>query len=245
MEARRVEAVLFDLGGTLRKTTKRDDHGKSERAGLIRQVVEGDLPLEEFSRLLTDRYQAYRQWAQQTLVELNEVQLWTQWLLPDYPPEKIKPLAATLNRLWRDATGIREVYPETKLVVQELYRRGYLLGVVSNTISQTEIPLVLKASGLTDCFKAVVLSSVYGKRKPDPSILLAAAAKLGAAPSCCAYIGNRLDRDVLGARRAGFSFVIIVHHGHHSDRSPSDPSLKPDFTVHDLREILDYFPPRK
>jgi putative hydrolase of the HAD superfamily len=241
MEFSSVDAILFDLGGTLRRTTKRDEPEKRQRVEQIRRYIGSELPLEEFSQALSGRYQAYRRWAEKTLVELDEAQLWSKWLAPEVPPEIIRSHAATLNRLWREATGVREVYPETVEVILTLHRRGYLLGVVSNTISRTEIPLALQAAGIAGCFNVVLLSSVFGRRKPDPAILIAAAGKLGVAPAACAYIGNRVDRDVAGARRAGFSTVIIVHHGHHLEKPLSIPGLEPDRTVHSLGELLELF----
>ncbi len=245
MEAHLIEAILFDLGGTLRRTTKRNDPEKLARIQRIQQTLGSNLPLEEFARIITARYHSYRRWAERTLRELDEEQLWLRWMAPDVPPERVRELAPTLNRMWRDATGVREVYPETIPVVQELHRRGYFLGVVSNTISRTEIPLVLDALNLSQYFKAVLLSSVFGKRKPDPAILLEAAKRLEVSPADCAYIGNRLDRDVLGARQAGFATVMIVHHGHHSDPQPGDAGMLPDRFIRNLREILEYFPARE
>ncbi len=245
MAAPPIEAILFDLGGTLRRTIKRSEPEKLARIQHIHHSLGSDLPLEEFAGLLNARYQAYRRWAEQTMRELDEEQLWGQWMAPEAPPEQIRRLAPGLNRLWREATGIREVYPETLPVVQTLHQRGYLLGVVSNTISRTEIPRVLEELNLARFFKTVVLSAVFGKRKPDPAILLEAAKRLGVAPAGCAYIGNRLDRDVVGARRAGFATVIIVHHGHHSDPRAVEPGAQPDRFIRNLREILNYFPARE
>jgi putative hydrolase of the HAD superfamily len=233
-----VDAILFDLGGTLRKTTRRDDQEKREYAVQIQRLLGSELPLDEFTRTLSARYQAYRRWAEGSLIELGEAELWTRWLAPDAPDDLVRAQAPALNRWWREALGVREVYPEAVAVVTELHRRGYLLGVVSNTISRTEVPLALEAAGIARCFKAVLLSSVFGVRKPDPAMLLAAAEKLGVSPACCAYIGNRVDRDVVGAHRAGFSTVIIVHHGHHPDPHPVEVYE----TVHDLHELLEIFP---
>ena len=55
-------------------------------------------------------------------------------------------------------------------VVLELSDRGYLLGIIANTITETEIPDWLEADHLTDYFKTVVLSSKLGIRKPNPEI---------------------------------------------------------------------------
>ncbi len=61
-------------------------------------------------------------------------------------------------------------------VIETLYARGYILGIISNVITEREIPEWLEADGLTKYFKSVLLSSVYGKRKPDPAIYHEAAA---------------------------------------------------------------------
>ena len=200
-------------------------------------------PRVDFSHLLTSRYRAYRHWAKETLLELDEEQLWTQWMLPDWPPEKIHPIASQLNHLWREATGVRQVLPETRAVIQTLCQRGYRLGVVSNTISRTDIPKIFQQIGLSDCIDAVILSGVFGKRKPDPAILLAAAEQLGVKPERCAYVGNHYGYDLRAARRAGFGSAIII-----SDSSPHLGSQEtaeytPDHIIQNLAELLEIFPP--
>ena len=61
----------------------------------------------------------------------------------------------------------------------ELHRRGYILGIIANTITETEIPDWMEADGLTPYFKAVVLSSKVGTRKPNPEIYWEAARRVG------------------------------------------------------------------
>jgi putative hydrolase of the HAD superfamily len=55
-----------------------------------------------------------------------------------------------------------------------------------------------------------VLSSQYGRRKPDPSIFFQAARLANLPTSACAYIGDKINRDVLGARRAGFRLALQI-----------------------------------
>jgi putative hydrolase of the HAD superfamily len=57
-----------------------------------------------------------------------------------------------------------------KETVIELSKRGYLMGIIANTITETEIPDYLKTDGLADYFKTVILSSKVGIRKPNPEI---------------------------------------------------------------------------
>lgn len=51
-------------------------------------------------------------------------------------------------------------------------------------------------------------SAGWGVAKPDPAFFARVAAELGAAPGNIAYVGDRVDNDVLPARRAG---MLAVH----------------------------------
>jgi len=241
-----IEGILFDMGGTLRSTVKKSSPETEEAIRGIVELLGVDIPINEFSENLLERAKAYKDWTDQKLVELNEQDLWTQWMLPDWPVERIRPVAVQLNQMFRDSLGIRTILPETQEVVLELYRRGYHLGLVSNTTSSVEVPAVLKEMRLAGCFDVVVLSSVVGKRKPDPSILQDAAERMGISPEKCAYIGNQPIQDVAAARNAGFSKTVILNDPEkQSNLHADDPELFPDHKIGNLKELLDIFPPRK
>jgi len=119
-----VQAILFDMGGTLRRTTSQDPAVKEQTLReLIQLLGIGQSPAEIF-QLLTERVKAYHQWALSTLCELSEPELWTHWMLPELPADKIGPQAVRLEQLWRQATGRRDPLPESKAVLTELFRRG-------------------------------------------------------------------------------------------------------------------------
>ena len=240
-----VEAILFDMGGTLRRTVERTRHEKQQILRQMMELVGARDSIQDFARLLTTRAQAYKNWAEHTHLELNERDLWTQWMLPDYPVEQIANMAVQLNQLYREANGSRVVFPESREVVLELFRRGYRLGLVSNTTSSVEVPALLKELELTGCFETLVLSTVVGKRKPNPAILLDATQRMGVAPEACAYIGDRIDRDVAAARKAGFSKAIILRNpAQPKTGETGEPRLVPDHTIENLRELLEIFPIR-
>jgi HAD superfamily hydrolase (TIGR01549 family) len=241
----RIEAILFDMGGTLRTTTKRT---RQERHQILQQMMDlvgAQGAVEEFSHTLSKGAKGYKRWAERTHIELSEGDLWTKWMLPDLPSQQIRGIAVQLNQLYRDATGLRVAFPESREVVLELFRRGYRLGLVSNTTSSVEIPALLKELELTGCFETVILSTVVGKRKPNPTILLDAAQHLGVAPERCVYIGDRVDRDVAAAHKAGFSQSIILREPrHHKPKDDDISDLTPDRLITNLRELLEFFPPR-
>ncbi len=241
-----VEAIMFDMGGTLRGSIKRDEAEKVEIVREIITLLDVDTPPAEFTELLTERTKKYRRWAKESLVDVNEHELWTKWLLPDWPPEQISGIVMELNRLWRKATGDRIVFPETKEVVLELFRRGYRLGLVSNTVSSVETPQLLDELELTGCFETVVLSCVVGIRKPNPAILLEATRRMEIDPRNCAYIGNLLNRDVQPSQKAGFARVVILRDPEtFTEHQAQYPELKADEYIDDLKELLEIFPLRK
>jgi FMN phosphatase YigB (HAD superfamily) len=129
-----------------------------------------------------------------------------------------------------------------KEVVQELHRRGYVLGIISNVITSREIPDWLQADGLARYFKSVVLSSTYGKRKPDPAIYLEAARQAGVQPCHCVYVGDNLKRDVTGARLAGFGMVVIMLSAQELAEEVFTEENRPDKIIHDFTELLELFP---
>jgi putative hydrolase of the HAD superfamily len=89
-----------------------------------------------------------------------------------------------------------------------LDERGIPAGVVSNcSFSGPIIAWELGHSALADRFRFIMSSKDYGLRKPDPELFRVAAAKLGVPPDRIWFCGDRLDRDVAGARAAGMTAV--------------------------------------
>ena len=195
-----------------------------------------------FCAKLDERYKVYRKWAFENLTEAPEAELWTRWLVPEFPAEKIAPLGAELTYQFRQSMGRRVVVDGGREVVEELHRRGYTLGIISNLIGTREIPEWLEAEGFAPYFKSVVLSSVFGKRKPDPAIYLEAARRAGVEPAQCAYVGDNLKRDVTGTRAAGFGMVIIMISPEELAEAEITDENRPDVIIHEFRQLLDIFP---
>lgn len=58
------------------------------------------------------------------------------------------------------------------------------------------------------------------------------------------YVGDNLNRDVIGTREANFGMVIILLDETDADKEV-DEQTKPDLVIHALNDLLDIFPPRK
>ncbi len=239
-----IEAIFLDLGNTLRMLVKDEHHMAAARLQIARLVGTGEDP-QVFCENLNLRYKDYRKWAFEQLREAPEAELWTRWLTPDYPAERIAPLAGELTYQFRQSMGRRVVVEHAREVVEELQRRGYVLGIISNLIGTREIPDWLEAEGFAPYFKSVVLSSVYGVRKPDPAIYLEAASRAGVDPCRCAYVGDNLKRDVTGTRAAGFGMLIIMISPEQLAQETITDDNRPDKIIHRFTELLDLFPARQ
>jgi putative hydrolase of the HAD superfamily len=239
-----IEAIFLDVGNTLRIVLPEPEFIAQAKKDLM--TLTGTQESEElFFEKLDARWKEYRKQSKESLLEASEKELWTQWLLPDFPPEKIAPLSGKLTRLWRDHDGRRVPRPEVSFVIKELDRRGYKLGIIANTITETEIPDWIENDGLTDYFRAVVLSSKVRVRKPNPEIYWEGARRIGSEPSRCAYVGDNPVRDVEGCQAAGFGMMIILLEPDTLKKEPPTGKHKPDHIIEAISELLDIFPPRQ
>jgi putative hydrolase of the HAD superfamily len=239
-----IEAIFLDVGNTLRIVL--DEPEFEEKAMQELMALVGTKETKEvFFAKLEERWKAYRKRSKTSLLEASEEQLWTVHLLPDYPTEKIAPLHGKLTRLWRDRDGRRVPRHDAKDTIIELDKRGYKLGIIANTITETEIPDWMETDGVTQYFKTVILSSKVGIRKPNPEIYWMAARDIGVEPARCAYVGDNPVRDVDGTLAAGYGMMILFEEPATLAKEPPTGDHKPDFSIKETRELLDIFPPRK
>ncbi len=237
-----LQAIFLDVGNTLRVVVKDLEFMKQARTDLL-ELIGTPQPEPVFFEEMDMRWKAYRKRAKELFVEVSEKELWTKWLLPDYPVETVAPLSGQLTRLWRDHGGRRIPRPDVKTTIPELHRRGYVLGIIANTITEREIPNWIESDGLTDCFQAVVLSSKVGIRKPNAEIFLEASRRVGIEPSKCAYVGDNPAHDVVGARSAGYGLTILILEPASEIPDVLTDEPKPDLVIRELSELLEIFPP--
>jgi len=239
-----IEAIFLDVGNTLRIVIPDEAFIVHSKQQLVK-LTGASMSPDAFHELLTERYKVLRKRAKEQLLEASEKEMWTQWMLPDYPTEKIAPLSGKLTRLWRDCDGRRVPRENSTGVVIELSKRGYLLGIIANTITETEIPDYILAEGLTGYFKTVILSSKIGIRKPNPEIYWEAARRIGVEPAKCVYVGDNPVRDVEGTRAAGYGMFILYYEPATQAKEPATVEVSPDYVIHEMKELLDIFPPRR
>ncbi len=115
-----------------------------------------------------------------------------------------------LNWLWYEPLRKRaRTEPDLAETLTKLTQAGLKLGIVSNTfVSSGALDRHLAEEGLISFFDTRVYSCEFGFRKPDKRIFLEAARQVGAEPANIIYVGDRINKDVKGALRAGMKPVL-------------------------------------
>lgn len=245
-----IKAIFFDIGGTLRISDDKHNRDAHKIEELIAFLGEKS-SVDEFTARIRRGEKAYRKWSKPAYLELSEAELWSRFLLPEYPKSFIRDNAIKINQLWRES-HIKHLLPDMADTMRELSQRGYKLGIISNTTSSVEGYQILAENNLTDLFSCVILSAVFGRRKPHPSLFLEAARRAGVQPWECAYVGDRPSRDLLGARQSNYGEVVIINaQGYFDDEfDPDDYEpekdthliLKPDHSIGRLSDLLTIYP---
>lgn len=237
------DAIFYDLGGTLR-FVERDAEFEAKARRRIAELCGETGDPDAFCKFLDYRYEGYRKWCFETMIEATEAELWTRWLTPEYPRELILKNAVELTIEFRNKDGRRVVAPNGAQSIKDLHENGYRLGIISNLVTSKEIPDWLEHDNLTHYFDTVVLSCVEGMRKPGPGLSQLACERMGVDPARCVYIGDNLKRDLEGTRLAGFGmFVLYTTPEKLKDEVITDKN-RPDAVIFDFAELKDLFPKR-
>ncbi|HOZ37517.1 MAG TPA: HAD family hydrolase [Anaerolineaceae bacterium] len=237
-----LKAVFFDMGGTIdtfRYTREQRIKAVSavreclSRTGIINSCSDTCL-----ADMITAGTSEYLRWNMVTNVELKPAEIWATYFLKDLHlnPADLKPIAEELAFIYETRLFTRKMRPEIPQVLAEIQKMGLKIGCISNTQSSQQVPYSLKEYGIDCYFDPVVLSSEYGRRKPDPAIFYHAARLAQVPTSACIYIGDKVNRDILGAQRAGFRAAIKIHHIY--DNGEPDEGAKPDAQIDDMTELI-------
>jgi putative hydrolase of the HAD superfamily len=199
-----LRAVFFDVGGTLlhldrdfilaclaQQGVERDydAFANADRAGRAAMIQRLQSP-EPGSD--TDRWRLYSQILLDTLGCTADAAAAVRRQLHERNAD---------GRLWA------HMEPDTAGTLQQLRARGLSIGVVSN--SDGRVAQFLEHAGLSPFLDFVVDSGVVGVEKPDPRIFEIACERGNVRPDEVIHVGDLYEIDVVGARNAGITPVLI------------------------------------
>lgn len=130
------------------------------------------------------------------------------------------------------------IFPGMRETLAELRKRGYALGVVTNTTRQ-RMQADLDHLQLANAIDSIVTADETTERKPHPAPLLKGAEKLQLAPRELAYIGD-FSGDILAAHAAGMLSVAALYGGVYLIESVL--AAQPTCTIQTPPDLLNLFP---
>ena len=195
-----IQAVLFDLDGTLLDTARDFDDA------LNKLRAEEKLPPIPYETI-----RAQVSHGGHALVKLGFGVL---------PPEEHEAMRLRLLNLYRQQLAKHTcLFDGGGEMLTELERRGLAWGVVTNKPGWLTDPLMVEVN-LHKRARAVVSGDTLPERKPHPLPLLHAAKTLGVEPANCVYIGDA-ERDMQAAKAAGM-FALVAGFGYLGDDDRAD-----------------------
>lgn len=244
----RIRAVFFDMGGTI-QTYGFDRQLRLEATPGLRKLLmqagfDPEMDDPQLEATVSNGLDQYKRWSIESLVELPPRIVWQDYIFHNRPVDRARLEAIAEDLAFYVETHFyrRALRPEVPSVLEAVRNMGLKIGLISNVNSRQQVPSNLHEYGISHYFDPVVLSCEYGRRKPDPAIFHYAARLANVPTSECAYIGDRIARDIEGARRAGFGLAIQIQHDFEHGENDEGPA--PDAVVRSMSEVLDILRPR-
>ncbi len=213
-----LQAVLFDLDGTLR-------HNRPRAIDIfLRLVGEEGVAADRAARRAAERWQhAYWAGSPELKDDLAQARGFADpafWLcytrrhlrVLGAPEDRLETLAETVyRRMLEEYQPQGYQAPQAADVLAELARRGLRLGLVSNRDDPFDGEL--GELGLDGFFELTLAAGEVGYWKPDGRLLQHAAQRMGIEPARAVYVGDNWYADVGAAEAAGMWPVLVDPQG--------------------------------
>lgn len=235
---RTIDTVLFDLDDTLHDDTA----AYQEAARMVADDIARRHAIDPAALLAAYVAEASAFWKKLSVEHLTigitdtRAQLWSDALrvvgIDDIP--LAERCAADYTRYRAD---VLELSPGALDCIETLRERGCKLGIVTNGFAATHHEKIARL-GLTPLFDALFIADEMGMVKPDPAVFRHACEVLGSVPERTAMVGDRYDRDIVGAKLTGMFTVLIDVHA----IPIPDGAVQPDAVVTSIADVLAVLP---
>lgn len=238
-----IRAVVFDLGGTLENVyyddTMRLNATPGVRAILAKHDLDPGSSDAELLAIIKTGMSRYGKWREETNLEKTPEQVFSEYVFTQLPRERVAAIGEELAFYWDSQFSTRTARPETNAAIKSLHDKGFRLGVISNITSRQLVPFKLAEYGVRDYFEVVLSSCELGWRKPNPLIFLEMTRRLALDPQECAYVGDTVSRDVVGAHRAGYGLAIQIKSFLTTQADRPTDIEPPDVVITSLMQVAD------
>ncbi len=197
-----VKAVIFDLGGTLIKT--------SEIPHVMKKILEDSGINRSLDKISKVWLKVHKETNYQDLKTLLD-EFWVQWnqrilFNLDLKSENRK-LAKFIASHWWNYSEVT-LFPDAMRVLPLLKKKNVKLGVITNGL-KSDIKAILPKVDLQKFFDVVVVIDTLRKMKPDIEVFTYALEKLGVENFEAIFVGDEVPTDYEGALNAGLTVYLI------------------------------------
>ncbi len=153
----------------------------------------------------------------------------------DFGDTLISEEAGAGKHLWEAALT---KLPYVDEVLTELKRKGFKLGIITNTVTSREehVRSALQKMDIEKHFDMVLTSVDVGHRKPDERIFMTALRALKVKPHDAVMVGNQISTDIVGGNRIGMKTVLFKWNKRYNEMVTL-PEEQPMRTIKSLREL--------
>ena len=236
---RTIDTVLFDLDDTLH-----DDSTAYKKAAL--RVAEdvasahGIDAQQLFTAYVAQANSFWKKLSQEHLtlpIHDARTQMWSDALVSVGLPADVALATQCGHNYGRYRNAVLELAPGALELVSALRASGCKIGIVTNGFAATHHEKV-DLLGLRPYIDGLFLADEMNMVKPDPAIFRHVCSSLGSAPQRTAMVGDRYDRDIVGAGSVGLFTVLIDVHA----IPLPEGAVPPDAVVNALDEVLGVLP---
>ena len=130
--------------------------------------------------------------------------------------------------------SLEKLYNAAPEILAKLHEK-YKLGIIANQTLGTQERI--DKWGIGQYFDVVMASAEAGCAKPDPGIFTMALEKANCDPAEAIMIGDRLDNDIVPAKKLGMK-TIWVRQGYAVYQCIDDESKRPDYVIDNIDELI-------
>ncbi|OIO41551.1 hypothetical protein AUJ62_02660 [Candidatus Pacearchaeota archaeon CG1_02_32_21] len=161
---------------------------------------------------------------------IEEQKIFQKFLKQKYGKIDYKILAHAILAYRKTKNGLLSPYPGAKNMLIALKEKGLKLAILSDA-PRLEAYLRLCSVGFDDFFDVILTKDDTKSIKPHAKGFLLAAKKLGVNPKDCVMVGDRPEKDIIGAKNLGMK-TIFAKYGNVNAKSN-----EADATANDVSDI--------
>jgi 2-haloalkanoic acid dehalogenase type II len=239
--AQKIEAVLFDLGGTLIHFEGAwPDLMETANRGLLKNLKEQGIELEAEAFLNKFRHRLAEYYVQREseFIEYTTAQILHNLLIEMGHPEiTLQMLKPALKRLYAVSQAQWKTESDTMSTLNVLKKSGIRMGIVSNASDDDDVQTLIDNAGIRSYFDFVLSSAACGIRKPNPRIFQIALDHWKIPNQQAAMVGDTLGADVLGANNVGIYSIWITRRADTPGNRDHADTIQPDAVIGTLAEL--------